>query len=78
MVEADTYCLMGLFFAAFVSLSSMGGFWFFERQDGYEWLADSIVIFWVGVSMSFVAWMKQWMGACIGAFRGRKRTEDIL
>jgi hypothetical protein len=62
MVEADTYCLMGLLFAAFVSLTSMSGFWWFEVQPGYEWLADTIVIFWVGLSMSIVAWMKVWMG----------------
>jgi hypothetical protein len=62
MVEADTYFLMGLIFASFVSLSSMDGFWFFEMQSGYEWLADTIVILWVGVSMSLAAWMKQWMG----------------
>jgi hypothetical protein len=65
MVEADIYCLIGLLFAAFVSLSSMNGFWFFEVQPGYEWLADSIVIFWIGLSMSIVAWTKQWMGGSL-------------
>ena len=49
MVEADTFCLMGLFFAAFVSLSSMSMYWFFEVMPGMEWLADTLVILWVGL-----------------------------
>ena len=61
MVEADTFCSMGLFFAAFVSLSSMSMYWFFEVQPGYEWLADTLVILWVGLGMSVIAWMKMWM-----------------
>jgi hypothetical protein len=63
MLEADTYFLMGLVFASFVSLSSMDSFRFFEIKPGYEWVADAVVILWVGVAMSFAAWMKQWMGA---------------
>ena len=61
MLEADKYCLMGLLFAAFVSLSSMTMFWFFEVRAGWEWLADALVILWIGVGMSLVAWMKLWM-----------------
>ena len=61
MLEADKYCLMGLLFAAFVSLSSMSMFWFFEVRAGWEWLADALVILWIGVGMSLVAWMKLWM-----------------
>jgi hypothetical protein len=61
MVEADTYCLMGLAFAAFVCLSSTSSFWWFEVKPGWEWLADAIIIFWVGIGMSVVAWMKLWM-----------------
>lgn len=61
MLEADKYCLMGLMFAAFVSLSSMTMFWFFEVRAGWEWLADALVILWIGVGMSLVAWMKLWM-----------------
>jgi hypothetical protein len=61
MVEADIYCLMGLLFAAFVSLCSMESFWWFEVQPGWEWLADVLVIFGVGISVSIIAWMKLWM-----------------
>ncbi|KAK7692161.1 hypothetical protein QCA50_003780 [Cerrena zonata] len=61
MLEADTFCLMGLLYAAFVSLSSMGMFWFFEVRSGWEWLADSLVILWIGLGMSAVAWTKLWM-----------------
>ncbi|KAH9949028.1 Fusaric acid resistance protein-like-domain-containing protein [Amylocystis lapponica] len=62
MVEADIFCTMGLLFAAFVSLSSMSMFWFFEVQPGWEWLADVLVLLWIGLGMSGVAWMKVWMG----------------
>ncbi|KDQ55716.1 hypothetical protein JAAARDRAFT_327588 [Jaapia argillacea MUCL 33604] len=58
MIEADGFCLMGLLFAAFVSLSSMSMFWWLEVKEGWEWLADVLVIVWIGVSMSTVAWMK--------------------
>jgi hypothetical protein len=61
MVEADQYCLLGLIFASLVSIASMDSFWFFEVQPGYELLADIIVIVWVGLAMSAVAWTKQWM-----------------
>lgn len=61
MLEADTFCFVGLLFAAFVSLSSMSMYWFFEVQPGWEWLADSLVILWIGASMSSIAWMKLWM-----------------
>ncbi|CCM03886.1 uncharacterized protein FIBRA_06037 [Fibroporia radiculosa] len=61
MVEADIFCLTGLLFAAFVSLSSMSMFWFFEVQPGWEWLADMLVLLWIGMGMSVVAYMKVWM-----------------
>lgn len=60
-MEADQYCFMGLLFAAFVSLSSMSLYWFFEVQPGLEWIADSLVILLVGMGMSAIAWMKMWM-----------------
>ena len=61
MVEADIYCLMGLVFATFVSLSSMSVYWFFEHQSGLDWLADLLVLLMIGLGMSAVAWMKVWM-----------------
>ena len=61
MVEADRYCLMGLAFAAVVSLGSMNLYWWFEVRPGWEWLADVLAILWTGIGMSVVGWMKQWM-----------------
>ncbi|KAK0194889.1 hypothetical protein F5146DRAFT_1023261 [Armillaria mellea] len=61
MIEADTFCIFGLFYAAFVSLATMSLFWWLEVKPGWEWLADTFVIFWVGVSMSILAWLKVWM-----------------
>ncbi|KAJ7762513.1 Fusaric acid resistance protein-like-domain-containing protein [Mycena metata] len=63
MVEADLYCFMGLVYSAFVCLSSMTVFWWLETKPGWEWLADVLVIAWIGVSMSVLAWMKVWMAA---------------
>ncbi|KAJ7678692.1 Fusaric acid resistance protein-like-domain-containing protein [Mycena rosella] len=63
MVEADLYCFIGLVYSAFVCLSSMTMFWWLETQPGWEWLADILVIIWIGVSMSVVAWMKVWMAS---------------
>lgn len=61
MAEADHFCLMGLLFSTFISLTSMSTYWFFEVQPGWEWLADMLVLFWIGLGMSAVAWMKVWM-----------------
>ncbi|EPQ57130.1 hypothetical protein GLOTRDRAFT_73697 [Gloeophyllum trabeum ATCC 11539] len=58
MLEADTFFLMGLLYASFVCLSSMSMFWWLEVRPGWEWLADVLVILWIGASMSAVAWMK--------------------
>ncbi|KAJ6456388.1 Fusaric acid resistance protein-like-domain-containing protein [Mycena sanguinolenta] len=63
MVEADLYCFVGLVYSAFVCLSSMSMFWWLETKPGWEWLADILVIVWIGVSMSVVAWMKVWMAS---------------
>ncbi|KAK7001339.1 ArAE-2 domain-containing protein [Favolaschia claudopus] len=63
MVEADLYCFMGLVYSAFVCLSSMSMFWWLERKPGWEWLADFLVIAWIGVGMSVVAWMKVYMAS---------------
>ncbi|KAJ7141111.1 Fusaric acid resistance protein-like-domain-containing protein [Mycena epipterygia] len=63
MVEADLYCFMGLMYSAFVCLASMTMFWWLETKPGWEWLADILVIAWIGVSMSIVAWMKVWMAS---------------
>lgn len=61
MLEANTFCFMGLLFASVVSLGSMGMYWFFEVQSGWEWLADALGILWIGLGMSAIAWTKLWM-----------------
>ncbi|TFK54580.1 hypothetical protein OE88DRAFT_1655325 [Heliocybe sulcata] len=61
MLEADSYFLMGLLYASFVCLSSMSMFWWLEVQPGWEWLANVLVILWIGASMSAMAWMKVWL-----------------
>lgn len=61
MLEADKFCLMGLLYAAVISLGSMSMYWFFEVREGWEWLADGLVILWIGLGMSGMAYMKMWM-----------------
>ena len=61
MVEADVFCFMGLVYCAFVCLCTMTLFWWLDDKPGWEWLADTLVILWIGFSMSVVAWMKVWM-----------------
>src|SRR5215475_7898913 len=61
MVEADIFCFMGLLFSAFVCLSGMALFWWLDVKHGWEWLANLIVILWVGLSVFVVAWSKVWM-----------------
>ncbi|KAI0047932.1 hypothetical protein FA95DRAFT_1558591 [Auriscalpium vulgare] len=61
MVEADIYCLMGLGFAAIISLASMNIYWALETQPGWEWLADILALLWIGVGMSLLAWFKLWI-----------------
>jgi hypothetical protein len=61
MIEADIYCVVGLVYTALVCICSMSMFWWLEVKPGWEWLADVLVIFWIGISVSGVAWMKVWM-----------------
>ena len=58
MIEADLYCLIALAYATFLSLGSMGTFWEIDTVPGWEWLADALVLVWLGAGMSLVAWMK--------------------
>lgn len=39
----------------------MSLFWWLELSPGWEWLGDLVVIVWIGVSVSLVAWAKIWM-----------------
>ena len=61
MLEADIYCVMGLGFASVISLGSMYTYWALEPHAGWEWLADSLVLIWICVGMSLVAWFKLWI-----------------
>lgn len=61
MIEADLFVLMGLIYAAFVCLGSMAMYWWLELKPGWEWLADVIVLTWIGLSMSVIAFFKVWM-----------------
>ncbi|KAF9531596.1 Fusaric acid resistance protein-like-domain-containing protein [Crepidotus variabilis] len=61
MIEADLFCLFGLFYSAFICLTSMSMFWWLEIHPGWEWLADVVAVAWIGLSMSLLAWLKVWM-----------------
>jgi hypothetical protein len=61
MVESDLYCLMGLLYASFISLSSMAMFWWIDMKPGFEWLADLFAVLWIGVGMAALSWTKAWM-----------------
>ncbi|RXW25613.1 hypothetical protein EST38_g244 [Candolleomyces aberdarensis] len=61
MIEADLFVLMGLIYSAVVCMGSMAMYWWFEMRPGWEWLADAIVLAWIGISMSVIAFFKVWM-----------------
>jgi hypothetical protein len=61
MFEADRYCLLGVLFAGFISLSSMSTYWSLEEYEGLDWLADTLAVLWIGVGMCALAWTKSWM-----------------
>ncbi|KAF8507480.1 Fusaric acid resistance protein-like-domain-containing protein [Hysterangium stoloniferum] len=61
MVEADIYVIFGVAFSSFVSLGSMGMFWFLEVRPGWEWLADALALSWIAGAIIVVAWLKVWM-----------------
>ncbi|KAI9437537.1 Fusaric acid resistance protein-like-domain-containing protein [Lactarius indigo] len=49
MLEADIYC------------GACTPTWALEPHAGWEWLADSLVLIWIFVGMSLVAWFKLWI-----------------
>ncbi|EIW83515.1 hypothetical protein CONPUDRAFT_81418 [Coniophora puteana RWD-64-598 SS2] len=61
MVESDTFCLITLVYSSIVCLCSVSMYWWFEVRAGWEWLADVLVILWIGVSWSGLSYMKVWM-----------------
>jgi hypothetical protein len=62
-MEADLYCVLGLAYATFVSLSSMAMFWWIDLKPGLAWLADVLAILWIGVGIAGVTWTKIWMNS---------------
>ena len=61
MFEADRYCLLGVLFAGFISLSSMSTYWSLEEYEGLDWLADTLAILLIGIGICALAWTKSWM-----------------
>jgi hypothetical protein len=74
MIEADLYVLLGLVYTSVISLAAMAMYWFFELKPGWEWLADLIVITWIGISMSVIAFLKVWMVSRFVAFATSMET----
>lgn len=59
MQEADIYCLAAALFSGFVALASMDTFWFFfDFEDGTEWIADVLTFLWIAVALGVIAWVK--------------------
>ena len=58
MLEADLFCFLGLLYAAVVCLGAMSMFWWLEVKPGWEWMADVVVLVWIGLSIGVMAWMK--------------------
>ncbi|KAG5735641.1 hypothetical protein E4T56_gene6971 [Termitomyces sp. T112] len=61
MIEANIFCLMGLFYAALMCISSMKTLRWLELSPGWERLGNFVAIIWIGVSMSILSWFKVWM-----------------
>ncbi|KAG6899313.1 hypothetical protein C0993_011283 [Termitomyces sp. T159_Od127] len=61
MIEANIFCLVGLFYAASVCLSSMQMIRWLELSPGLEWAGNLVAVLWIGVSMTIVSWFKVWM-----------------
>ncbi|KAG6336645.1 hypothetical protein ID866_2452 [Astraeus odoratus] len=60
MLEADTFCFIAWLYSAFVCLTGMSLFWWFDSQ-GWKGVEDLVPILWVGFSMWGLSWMKVWM-----------------
>jgi len=75
MIEADLYVLAGLLFSLFVCMGSTAMYWWAELKPGWEWLADLIVLGWIGLSMAVIAFLKVWMVSrlLLHPFRGNSQ-----
>jgi hypothetical protein len=61
MLEADLFCLIGVLFSAFISLSSSFSIRLFEDDPDHQWIGDCLVFIWVACAMSIVSWAKVWV-----------------
>ena len=61
MLEADLFCVFGLLYSAAVCLASTLIFRWLDLKPGWDGVGDFLVIAWIGVTMSGLAWMKVWM-----------------
>lgn len=61
MIEADLFCVFGLLYSAAVCLASTLIFRWIDLKPGWDGVGDFLVIAWIGVAMSGLAWMKVWM-----------------
>ena len=61
MIEADLFCVFGLLYSAAVCLVSTLIFRWLDLKPGWDGVGDFLVIAWIGVAMSGLAWMKVWM-----------------
>ena len=61
MIEADLFCVFGLLYSAAVCLVSMFIFQWIDTKPGWEGMGEFLVIVWIGITMSGLAWMKVWM-----------------
>ncbi|KZT51834.1 hypothetical protein CALCODRAFT_442467 [Calocera cornea HHB12733] len=61
MIEADIFCITAALFASMCSLVAMSNFWLFGPQPGRQWIADAVVLVWIGSAISVIAYAKMWM-----------------
>lgn len=61
MIEADLFCVFGLLYSAAVCLASTLIFRWIDPKPGWDGVGDFLVIVWIGVTMSGLAWLKVWM-----------------
>lgn len=61
MFEADVFCVMGVLFSTLVTGGSWLSSWIIEEDPELEWLGDFIIVFWIGLAMMIVSWLKVWI-----------------
>ncbi|KAG8758649.1 hypothetical protein FRC14_007704 [Serendipita sp. 396] len=61
MFEADVFCLMGVFFALFITCASILSSWIIDNHPLLEWLGDLTILTWIGIAITVISWMKVWI-----------------